>query len=225
MITTARLTGLFYLGLAVTGGIAYLLVFSAMFVEGDPAATAARLAGDPGGARLGIALELAAVGCQAAAALWFFALFRRVATAPAVMVAAFGLVNAVALLVATAAWGVANATVTLAADAVVTYTWMAFHDVVWAAGNLFFGLWLIPMGALALRVGMPRALGWLLMGGGIGYTLAAFLGVALGDADGGILDVLTIPATVGELWMLGYLLWGRGRAISHLQPDVEVTSR
>jgi hypothetical protein len=73
-------------------------------------------------------------------------------------------------------------------------------------GGLFFGLWLIPMGWLADRSGyLPRPLGWILIGGGVGYILSVLVASLLPDASG-VVYALTVPATVGELWMVGYLL-------------------
>jgi hypothetical protein len=82
------------------------------------------------------------------------------------------------------------------------------HDLVdlWGVGAVFFGLWLIPMGRCVLSSGwMPRPLGWILVVGGLGYVISAFVGYLVPDAHG-LADVLTVPATVGEFWMLGYLL-------------------
>jgi hypothetical protein len=57
-------------------------------------------------------------------------------------------------------------------------------------------------------------LGWILMIGGVGYVLDALLSYLLPDA-GPMLDLITLPATVGELWMVGYLcLWGVRRSVS-----------
>ena len=72
--------------------------------------------------------------------------------------------------------------------------------------GLFFGLWLIPMGYVVVnsRV-MPAALGWVLMIGGVGYVISTYLTLVVPDALAAI-DVLVSPATVGEFWMIGYLL-------------------
>ena len=51
---------------------------------------------------------------------------------------------------------------------------------------------------------MPAGLGWTLLIGGVGYilkTVIYYLGI-----KHSLLDLLTIPATVGEFWMIGYLL-------------------
>jgi Domain of unknown function (DUF4386) len=73
-------------------------------------------------------------------------------------------------------------------------------------GSIFFGLWLIPMGWLVLRSGwMPRALGWTLIAGGVGYVLSAFVSQVL-PGSGGVANVMTVPATIGEFWIIGYLI-------------------
>jgi hypothetical protein len=52
---------------------------------------------------------------------------------------------------------------------------------------------------------MPLWLGRILMVGGLGYVVSALLSYGLAGSPGWI-EVLTVPATVGELWMIGYLL-------------------
>ena len=70
---------------------------------------------------------------------------------------------------------------------------------------MFFGLWLIPMGWFAIATGrMPKVLGWLLIVGGVGYVLSALL-TPVPELDVAV-DALAYLATVGELWMIGYLL-------------------
>jgi hypothetical protein len=84
----------------------------------------------------------------------------------------------------------------------------------WGVGNLFFGLWLIPMGWCVIRcAGMPRALGWVLMAGGVGYVVSGFTGYLLPSADM-VVNALVVPATIGELWMIGYLLLRGGREVA-----------
>jgi len=76
----------------------------------------------------------------------------------------------------------------------------------WGVGNLFFGLWLIPMGLCVLRSGwMPRPLGWVLIVGGVGYVVSGFVTFLVPGAEP-IATALVMPATVGEFWMIGYLL-------------------
>ncbi|MCA2230027.1 DUF4386 domain-containing protein [Nonomuraea aurantiaca] len=208
LIRTARTTGLFYLGLAVTGALGFLLIRPRLFTAGDPGATLAHLVDHESLARAGVALELLIVVTQALTAAWFYRLFRTAHPLAAGGIAAFGLVNAVAVLSSAAllATAIQVALAPIGDAAVVVQVLYLVSGNLWGVGAVFFGLWLIPMGSCVLRSGwMPRPLGWILIGGGIGYLLSAFIGYLAPDAQG-IADALTVPATVGELWMAGYLL-------------------
>ncbi|MEV6637449.1 DUF4386 domain-containing protein [Actinoplanes sp. NPDC051470] len=202
-VRIARVTGLLYLGLAAGGALGFLTIRPALFVAGDPAATLSRLTADPGLARLGVSLELFTVLTQALAAAGFYRLFHRADRFTAAGVAAFGLVNAVVVLVSAALLGAA---LQVGPDAAAVQTLYLISGQLWEVGGLFFGLWLIPMGLWVLRSAlMPRALGWVLVAGGVGYVVSAFVGALLPSA-GVVADLLVVPATVGEFWMIGYLL-------------------
>lgn len=208
---SARAAGAWYLGLAITG-IGLMLIRSAVFDPDDASATLQNLTNDEGLARLGLGVELAVVVTQALAAVWFFKLLRPLAPVAAWALGVFGMVNAAAILASSAA--VATA-LEVAADTglapgedAAAATQLLFHlsESFWGVGALFFGLWLIPMGWIAATCGrFPQALGWLLVAGGVAYVASAFVEYALA-APTWIADALTIPATVGEFWMIGYLL-------------------
>lgn len=221
LVRIARDTGLFYLGLAVTGMLGFLIIRPALFVPDDPAATLARLVEREGLARLGIALEMGIVITQALAALWFFRLFRSVDDFAAGATAVFGLVNAIAVLVSAAflATALQVALAPTGPNAVDAYLMYLVSGNVWQVGTVFFGLWLIPMGWCVLRSGwMPRLLGWVLVGGGVGYVLNAFVAYLM-PGVGPMVGLLVVPATVGEFWMIGYLLIkGVSRLGSSRQP-------
>jgi Domain of unknown function (DUF4386) len=205
---TARTTGLLYLALALTGLAGFLILRPQVFT--DDAATVAALVEHESVARLVVALELGVVVAQALVAVWFYRLFRSVDTVAAGAVAAFGLVNATAILVSAASLATA---LELALDPIgdaagQVHLLIGLSDNLWLAGGLFFGLWLVPMGLLVLRcAGMPRLLGWLLIGGGVGYVLSAFV-TFLAPGAQPVADGLAITATIGEVWMIGYLLHG-----------------
>jgi len=211
VIRTARTTGVLYLGLAITGLLGYMLIRSQLFVDHQPEATLANLTQHESLARLGIVLELGVVITQALVALWFYRLFRSVNTFAAGSIAAFGLVNAVAILASAAFLATAldvsqDASLTVSGGAAATSQLLyVVSGHLWTVGGIFFGLWLIPMGWLARHSGwMPGLLGWILMIGGAGYVANALLSYLLPNA-GPAIDLLTMPATVGELWMVGYL--------------------
>lgn len=211
LVRTARTTGLLYLGLAVTGMLSYVLVRNQLYVADQPEATLANLTQHESLARLGIAVEMGVVITQALVALWFYRLFKGVNAFAAGSITAFGLVNSVAILGSAAMLATAldvsqdtSLTVTGGAAATAQLLYVVSGHL-WIVGGIFFGLWLIPMGWLARRSGwMPNRLGWFLMIGGIGYVANALLSYLLPNA-GPVLDLLTAPATVGELWTVGYL--------------------
>jgi hypothetical protein len=202
------MTGVFYLGLAITGGLGFLLIRPRLFTAGDPGATLANLVQHESLARVGVALELGIVATQALTAVWFYRLFRAADAVTAGTITAFGLVNAVAILGSAAllatAVDVAHEPVGDAAATVQTLYLVSGN--LWGVGALFFGLWLIPMGSCVLTSRlMPRPLGWVLIVGGLGYVASGFLGYLVPGART-VADLLTVPASIGEFWMIGYAL-------------------
>jgi hypothetical protein len=208
------LTGLFYLGLAVTGSLGFLIVRPDLFADGDPAKTLANLVQRESLARAGLALELGIVLFQALAALWFARLFREVDAFAAGALALFGMVNAVVILASAA---LLRSALAVALDTTGADPWMGHFAYVlsgsfWQVGSLFFGLWLLPMGWLVLKSGLGhRALGWILILGGVGYVLSAFVAVLLPNASVWA-GYLSIPAGVGEFWIIIVLIWRGLRA-------------
>jgi len=221
---TARFAGLTYLGLAIAGLVGFVLIRSQLFEPGDAAATAANLVAHEGLARLGIVADLSIVVTQALAALYFYKLFRGVNSFAAGSLAAFGFVSSVVILVATAFSATALEVVIRDGAAAAANTSLLLYDLndaAWSVGALFLGLWLIPMGWLALRSGvMPRLLGWILIAGGVGYTLSPYVAF-LSPSASTLADALTVPASVGEFWMIGYLLF---RGVDPDAPGPEASS-
>lgn len=79
-------------------------------------------------------------------------------------------------------------------------TWR--HGLVLA--QLFWGLWLLPLGVLVWRSRLaPRLLAACLVAGGLGYTVQVFAALVWPDAPAW-LSTLSTPAAVGEI---GLCLW------------------
>lgn len=210
---TARAAGLWYLALAIAGVVGFLLIRPRIYVDGDPAATLTNLIERASLARAGLVLELALVVTQALAAVWFYKLFRSANSVAAWALAVFGMVNAVAIMasagfMATALTVSSDFGLAPGGDAAATVQLMyQLSSNSWGVGSLFFGLWLIPMGYVATGSGlMPKWLGRTLVIGGVGYVLSAFVNYGVADAPTWLGDALSLPATVGEFWMIGYLL-------------------
>jgi hypothetical protein len=195
----ARTTGLLYLGLAISGMLGFLWTRPRLYDAADPTATLANLTGNPNLATALVAFELLIVLTQALTAAWFYRLFRTSDPVSAAGIAAFGLINSTLILISAGLLGAANSIATDPfSDAANTVQLLfTISGELWAVGAIFFGLWLIPMGTAVLNTGlMPKALGWLLIVSGVGYVLHAFLRF----------DPLAFPATIGEFWIIGYLL-------------------
>ena len=210
-VRTARTTGLLYLAIAITGLLGHVVIRSQLFDADDPATTLAQLTDHESLARLGIGLELGIVLTQALVGLWFYRLFRSVDSFAAGSLVAFSFVNAIVMLISAAFLATAldvalDPAFAPGGDAAATSQLMyAVSDNLWITGEIFFGLWLVPMGWLVLLSGwMPRPMGWILIVGGIGYVLGPFLAY-LTDVPVAA-DLVVIPATIGEFWMIGYLL-------------------
>jgi hypothetical protein len=210
---TARLTGVWYLLLGITGMIGFLIIRPQLYIADDPAATLTNLAENPSLAHLSVVLEFGIILTQAAVALWFYKLFAGINRVAAVGTMAFGLLNAAAIMasamfMATAVAVSADVSLAPGADAAATVGLLAeLSKNAWGVGNLFFGLWLIPMGWVVVTSGrMPRVMGWILIAGGIGYVLSGILNYGIVDAPTPVVDGLAYLATVGEFWMIGYLL-------------------
>lgn len=210
---TARATGAWYLGLAVTGMLGFLALRPQLIDSNDPTVTLANLIEHSGEAHLLVMLEMAIVVTQALAALYFFKLFRSINATAAFATASFGMVNAVAIMASGAFMATANS---IAADSSLAPGRDAAGAVglmyelstsSWGMGNLFFGLWLIPMGWVTITAGrFPRTLGWVLVVGGAGYVLSGLVAFGITDAPETLVSALALPASIGELWMVGYLL-------------------
>ena len=205
-LSVSRTTGLLYLGLAVSGIISYLGIRSQIFVEGNPTETVSKLLEKQVLARFGIAFELLIVLTQALAALWFYRLFKKLNSFAAMVLAVFGIINSVAILIASAFWlNALNSAI--ASDSIeLTYNLFTIHNDIWLVATLFFGLWLIPMGYLSRKALMPRALAGFLIIGGFLYLASTFILVLLPNQNT-LSDSMTIPGTIGEFWIIGYLLF------------------
>lgn len=209
-ITTARLTGVFYLGFVITGILAIIVAKEKLYVDGDATATLVNLVDNPGLARFGVAAEVAMVGFQALTAMWFFKLFRAKDSFIAGLIAVFGMVNAIVLLIASAMWLSALNIATSGGQADIAYMLLNTHENIWLVASIFFGLWLIPMAYMTRKVKMPSVLSWFLIAGGVGYILSTFTALLLPNQTT-LADVLPIAATFGEFWIIGYLLFKKVR--------------
>jgi hypothetical protein len=147
---------------------------------------------------------------QALAAIWFYRLFREVDEWAAAAMGIWGTVNATLLTISAIAMKSAISRALMLSTSIQdkTIAIQIFSSIInssWSIGGLFFGLWIIPMGYLVIKSKrMPVWLGRTLIIGGIGYLVQTFLN-AMG-ITGTIVDLCVLPASIGEFWMIFYLL-------------------
>lgn len=209
LVSTARAAGIWYLVLAIAGVLGFLVLHPQVYVAGQVSQTVANLQEQEMLARWRLLLEFVIILSQALAAVYFFKLFKDVNHFAAWCLAAWGMMNAAAIMISAMAMGgaiqVANTELPVNEKLVMVQIFVQVIKNAWGVGSLFFGLWLIPMGYIVLSSQrMPVWLGRTLIVGGIGYIASTFLNY--GGLEYSWIDLLTIPATIGEFWMIGYLL-------------------
>jgi hypothetical protein len=213
---TARIAGVLYLLNGITSGFAFAYVIARVYVPGDAVTTASNVVANSGLVRVGLVADLFQATVWIFLGMTFYLLLKQVnksmAGAMVVLVAvgaAIVCLNDVfqiaAVRVATdasyaSAFGVSgsNALVLLLLD---------IHHYGFLIAQIFFGLWLVPLGYLSYRSGMfPKVLGIALIVGGACY-LVGMLAVFLVPDFGEKLNVfVTIPSAIAEIWMVLYLL-------------------
>lgn len=213
-LSTARVTALLYLALAISGIFGYVVTGEQLYVAGDASATLTNMLENQTLMRIGLIGKLGVIAYQTLVALWFYKLFRNVNSFAAGSLAALGLMGAASVLIALVFSMVAlqvalNPIAGSDSAATVLLLWQ-LHEAAWGAGGLFFGLWLLPMGLLVLYAQMPRALGWILVTGGVAYVISTLLKLIEPSWAGPVIAVLPWFAAVGEFWIIGYLLVDRG---------------
>ncbi|MAB47677.1 MAG: hypothetical protein CMC05_03505 [Flavobacteriaceae bacterium] len=210
LIKTARITGLWYLMMAITGVLGFMVFHSQIFVSGNPEQTLTNLVELEFTARIRLLLEFAIVISQALTAVWFFKLFKDNYEWEAWTLAIWGMVNALAIMISAismaSAIGIANSDISALEDKVLLI--QVFQNIIsnaWGIGGLFFGLWLFPMGYIVIKSkSFPVWLGRVIILGGIGYLISTVIRYA--GINFSFNRFLTLPATIGEFWIIGYLL-------------------
>jgi hypothetical protein len=209
----ARIAGALYLLVAITAPLGLIVVPARLVVAGDPAATAALVAGHDTLLRLGMASELFHQAVEVFMVLVLYNLFKPVNRTLAQQMLVLGLVPIpmvfINVLGEVAAATAASAPAWLAAfgkpqlDAL-ALLFMHLHAQGLQLAAVFWGLWLLPLGLLALRCGfIPKVFGWAVLASSLGYVLGSFASLIAP----GLASSLATPVFLLELGEPAMILW------------------
>jgi len=224
----ARRAGLLYVLAGSAAPFAYLYVPNTLFVQGDAIATAERVRASEGLLRAAIVSELVSATLLVFATLALYRLFKRVDEKTSTLMAALMLVsvpisyvnatNNIAPLVLLESPAIASVLDPGQVAAQVTL-FLRLHNYGLVVNQIFWGLWLFPIGVLILRSGfIPRWLAYPLLFAGAGYVLNSLGTLLLPPSLRWITQSLQILG-VGEMPFFSFylLIWGvRGRAMDRL---------
>ena len=212
----SRIAGILYLINGVLSAFAVLFVGATVYVPGGPAASAGKVLASAGLVRAGIVADLAQATVFVFLGMTIYLLLKHVhenaARALVILVAIATTIMCLndvfqlaALRVATdgsyaAAFGAAGS------DALIQLL-LEIHNNGFLIAQIFFGLWLVPLGYLAYRSRMfPRPLGVLLVVAGGAYLVDVLATLLVPDVGIQIHGVLAIAPSIAEPAMVVALL-------------------
>jgi uncharacterized protein DUF4386 len=215
----ARIAGLLYLVVGIFGGFAVGYVSPMLYVPGDAAATAGNVLSNAGLVRIGVIADLLQATVLVFLAMTLYLLLRHVnrnvATAMVILV---GIATTIMCLdkvfqfaaLRVAADGAYAAAFGIAGSNALVLLLLDMHNYGFLIAQIFFGLWLAPLGYLAYKSGLfPRALGVVLVVATISYLVDVLAAFSSPDLAKQVHPFLIIAPTIGEIGMVVYLLvWG-----------------
>src|SRR6478735_4458434 len=212
----ARIAGVFYLLVGIFGGFAEGFVDPKLHVAGNATATAANVAANSDVVRMAVVAHLLDGVFFALTAMTLYLLLNHVHKNAARLMVLFvaiavGMIclNAVFLFegmqVATdssyvTAFGVAG-------SSALVMVLLDIQHYGTLAAQVFFGLWLAPLGYLAYKSGLfPKVLGVVLVAATVSYLADSLTAFLLPELEVQIKPFLIVAPLVGEIWMVTYLL-------------------
>jgi Domain of unknown function (DUF4386) len=212
----ARIAGLLYLAIAISGGFAQI-VRTSMIEPGDAAATTANILDAEWLFRLSFLGDVVAFSAEVVLAVVFFALLRPVNESLAVLAAGFRLAQAAVLGI-----NLLNQFVVLlllggddylsvfepAQLHALALFFLEAHGYGYLIGLVFFALHNVVLGYLLIKSGyVPRVLGFLVMVVvSAGYLIDSVGNFLVADWPGTLSAVVLTPAALVEFALIGWLL-------------------
>jgi len=211
-LTRARIAGFVYLGLGLFAPFALIYVPATLIVRGDAAATSNNIIASEALFRLGIVSSLLKEIVYLFVVLALYQLLKPVNKSIAVLMVIFVLV-AVPIAMLNEVNQLAVLLLLSGADYLKVFTTDQLHAVGLLFLNLhgrglliaqiFWGLWLLPMGYLVFKSGfLPRVLGFLLMIGCLGYVIQRFAVFLLPNYNLNIIFFTSWGELLFPLWLV-----------------------
>ena len=213
----ARGAGFLYLLIAIFGAFPEKYVREFLIVvQGDAAATAANIVANEGIFRFALVSDLIMMVSYALLAMTLFALFVRVDKGMASLMMMFNLVG-VGILCLNMLNHYAALEVALRPEYLNVFSaeqldafalfFLRLHDKGYVIAQVSTGTWLLPLGWLVYKSGfMPKLIGILLIAAGASYLVDLFAQFLLPSYTSATEEIVLIPAIIGELSFLLYLL-------------------
>ncbi len=224
--TLARIAGVIYLIVAITGSFAQI-VRTQMMVAGDATATAENVLKAEGLFRLGFSSDLVAFSAEVVLAVVVFTIFRPVSAPLAMLAALFRLgqaaVLAINMLMQFFVILLLNGDRSLAAFEpaqvnALAQLFLEAHSYGYFIGLVFFGLHNIVLGYLVITSGFfPKVLGYFLMlvvSGG--YLIDSFGNFLFADYPGIMSAIVITPAALVEF---AFIVWLIVKGMRHQERD------
>jgi hypothetical protein len=212
--TPGRVAGFLYFLLCLSGPVRLIYIPSKLFVHGDATATANNIAAHESLFRLGIVSDLFVGTIVIFVALALYRLFKGVDQNLAVLMVILGGVLPSAIYFFNVLNDAAALMLVRGADFLTVFEepqrdalamlFLNLHGEGFVAGEIFYGLWLLPLGILTYRSRfLPRFLGvWLILNG-FAYVILSLTGFLLPRYENTVSN-LTFPVLTGEI---AFMLW------------------
>lgn len=171
---TARTAGFLYMLLIPLGIFGMLYIPNTLFVEGDAAATARNILANEALFRASILSALVTQVVQVFVVFYLYKVLKPASSGAAVLMVVFILLG-VPIAMLNEINQIAVLTV-LNGEADLVGLFLSLHHAGIVIAQIFWGLWLLPMGYLVFKSGfLPRAIGLLLVIAGFGYLVDSAL--------------------------------------------------
>jgi uncharacterized protein DUF4386 len=226
---TARTAGWLYLLMALPGPFSLIYVPNKLIVPGNATATATNVLGHEMLFRTGVVALLASSVVFVLLALALYRLLSGVNQTHATLMVIFVAVS-VAIAFLNEVLNLGALTLFRGADFLTALgkpqrdalgmLLLRMHGQGLVVNQIFWGLWLLPLGFLVMRSGfLPRILGILLIVNGFAYVFASLVSLFWPGYANVVFQAI-LPALLGELWIMLWLLL-KGVKVQEAAPGVE----